>query len=109
MSRVQKIVSKSAGIEKIVIFFEKKFNEFSAELMAEKKRPDNLDKISLKRRIQPMEALLVRPFQRVMLYPLILERIQKHCQDGTGDKAAISSKPLPNETNSPKANQIILF
>jgi len=85
MSRVQKVVSKTTGIEEIVKFVEERFQAISQTVTAEKEDPEILQR----QKIMTMESLIMKPFQRIMLYPLILERIHNHCEAGTVDEEKI--------------------
>ncbi|CAL8102693.1 unnamed protein product [Orchesella dallaii] len=80
MSKVQKIISKSEGIEKIANLLEAKHNEALKS---------DVPKDFL---ILTIESIIIKPFQRLLLYPLILERIEKKCEDGTVEKEKVQSK-----------------
>ncbi|ODM96407.1 Protein still life, isoform SIF type 1 [Orchesella cincta] len=74
MSKVQKVISKENGIEKIANFLEAKHNESVT------------GDVPKEFHILTMESILTKPFQRMLLYPLIFERFEKKCEDGTTEK-----------------------
>lgn len=84
MSHVQQVTAKSGGKEEIIKFIEKK----QQDIKAIGDQP-NAAHFSKKEKIVTFESLLLKPFQRIMLYPLILERLEKQAEEGTSDQEHI--------------------
>lgn len=86
MTRVQKLITKTHGVEKIINFVDQKFQQLSKTLgKSPKFAPGDVNVT----KTLTMEHLVLKPFQRIVQYPLILERIEQKCEKGTVDKEKI--------------------
>ena len=82
MYRVQKTIDKTSGDDKIVRFLDEKFAEIQKSETLVVDDPNQKER----KRNMTMESLIIKPLQRVMLYPLLLEKIHSACQAGTQDE-----------------------